>query len=144
MACHIRIAASNAKVGQPEINLGIIPGFGGTQRLARLVGENRAMELVLTGDQIGAEEAYRIGLLNKVVPAEELLETAKALANKIASKGALAVRYAMEAVHLGLQGTLSDGLNLEANLFGLCCATDDKQEGTQAFLEKRKANFKDS
>jgi enoyl-CoA hydratase len=143
MACNMRIASARAKVGQPEINLGIIPGFGGTQRLARLVGEGKAMELVLTGDPIGAEEALRIGLVNQVVAPEELMPAAKALAEKICQKGCVAVRYCMEAVHKGLQGTLAEGLNLEANLFGLCCATEDKAEGTKAFLEKRKPDFKD-
>jgi enoyl-CoA hydratase len=141
MACHLRIASSKARVGQPEINLGIIPGFGGTQRLARLIGEGRAMELVLTGDPIPAEEAYRMGLVNKVVPPEELMDAARALAEKIVSKGAQAVRYGMEAVHRGLQGSLSEGLNLEINLFGLCCATEDMREGTTAFVEKRPAKF---
>jgi enoyl-CoA hydratase len=143
MACNMRVASAKAKVGQPEINLGIIPGFGGTQRLARLVGEGKAMELVLTGDPIGAEEALRIGLVNQVVAPEELMSAARALADKICSKGGVAVRYCMEAVHKGLQGTLAEGLNLEANLFGLCCATEDKAEGTKAFLEKRKPDFKD-
>jgi enoyl-CoA hydratase len=143
MACNMRVASAKAKVGQPEINLGIIPGFGGTQRLARLVGEGKAMELVLTGDPIGAEEALRIGLVNQVVAPEELMSAARALADKICSKGGVAVRYCMEAVHKGRQGTLAEGLNLEANLFGLCCATEDKAEGTKAFLEKRKPDFKD-
>jgi enoyl-CoA hydratase len=143
MACHMRIASQKAKVGQPEINLGIIPGFGGTQRLARLVGEGKAMELNLTGDPIGAEEALKIGLVNQVVAPEELMDAAKALAEKICSKGGVAVRYCMESVHKGLQGTLQEGLNLEANLFGLCCATQDKTEGTKAFLEKRKPGFQD-
>jgi len=143
MACTMRIASAKAKVGQPEINLGIIPGFGGTQRLARLVGEGKAMELNLTGDPIGAEEALKIGLVNQVVAPEELMPAAKALAERICKKGGVAVRYCMEAVHKGLQGTLAEGLNLEANLFGLCCATEDKVEGTKAFLEKRKPDFKD-
>jgi enoyl-CoA hydratase len=143
MACHIRVASNKARLGQPEILLGIIPGFGGTQRLARLIGEGRAMELVLTGDQISAEEAYRMGLLNKVVPPEALQETVTALAQKLAAKGALTLRYAMDAVHHGLQTSLAEGLNLEANLFAMCCATEDKREGTRAFLEKRPPNFKD-
>jgi len=141
MACHLRLAAATAKLGQPEINLGIIPGFGGTQRLARLVGEGRAMELVLCGDAISAEEAWRIGLVNKVVPAAELLAAARALAEKLAGKSAPVVRYCMQAVHHGLEGSLAEGLNLEAHLFGLCCATEDKREGTQAFLAKRPAKF---
>ncbi|MBW2699880.1 MAG: enoyl-CoA hydratase/isomerase family protein [Deltaproteobacteria bacterium] len=142
MACHLRLASSKARLGQPEINLGVIPGFGGTQRLARLVGEARAMELCLTGDFITADEAFAMGLVNKVFAPEELMDGAKAMADKIASKGALTVRYCMEAVHRGLQGSLTEGLNLEANLFGLCCATEDKVEGTQAFLAKRKPEFK--
>jgi len=142
MACHVRIAADSARVGQPEIDLGIIPGFGGTQRLSRLVGEGRAMELVLTGDKITADEALRMGLVNRVVPAGELMATCEALAQKLAAKGGLTVRYAMQAVHRGLQGSLAEGLNLESNLFGLCCATADKAEGTKAFLEKRKPEFK--
>jgi enoyl-CoA hydratase len=143
MACNMRIASSKAKVGQPEINLGIIPGFGGTQRLARLVGEGKAMELTLCGDPVGAEEALRIGLVNQVVAPEELMDAARALAQKICQKSGVVVRYCMEAVHRGLQGTLQEGLNLEADLFGLCCATSDKAEGTQAFLKKRKPDFKD-
>ncbi|MBN2494778.1 MAG: enoyl-CoA hydratase/isomerase family protein [Deltaproteobacteria bacterium] len=142
MACHIRIASRTARLGQPEINLGIIPGFGGTQRLSRLVGEGRAMELVLTGDPISADEALRIGLVNRVVEPGELMDSARALASQIASKGALAVRYAMESVHRGLQMNLHEALHLESSLFGLCCATEDKQEGTRAFLEKRKPAFK--
>ncbi len=142
MACQIRLASENARLGQPEINLGIIPGFGGTQRLSRLVGEGRAMELVLSGDPIDAQQALRLGLVNRVLPADRLADEAAALAGKIAAKGALSVRYAMEAVHRGLQVSLAEGLNLEANLFGLCCATADKNEGTRAFLEKRKPEFK--
>ncbi len=142
MACHMRFAAEGARMGQPEINLGVIPGFGGTQRLARLVGEGRAMELVLSGDQITAEEAYRLGLVNRVVPAAELMNACVEFSGKLASKPAVAVRYAMQAVHRGLQSSLEDGLALEANLFGLCCATEDKKEGTGAFLEKRKPSFK--
>ncbi len=142
MACHLRLAATTAKLGQPEINLGIIPGFGGTQRLARLVGEGRAMELALTGDAITAEEAWRIGLVNRVLPPAELMPAARALAEKLAGKSMPVVRYCMEAVHRGLQGSLAEGLNLEANLFGLCCATEDKREGTAAFLAKRPAQFR--
>lgn len=141
MACHIRIGSAKAKIGQPEINLGIIPGFGGTQRLARLVGEGRCMELVLTGEQVGADEAMRLGLLNRVVAPEELQDTCRALAHNLASKSAPVVRYCMQAVHRGLECTLAEGLNLEASLFGLCCATADKNEGTSAFLQKRKPDF---
>ena len=142
MACHIRIASSNVRMGQPEINLGVMPGFGGTQRLARLVGEGRCMELVLTGDHITAEESLRIGLVNHVVAPEDLMNSARTIAEKLSKKSSLIVRYTMEAVHRGLQGTLAEGLLLESNLFGLCCATEDKKEGTQAFLEKRKPEFK--
>lgn len=142
MACHIRLASSNAKLGQPEINLGVIPGFGGTQRLARLIGEGRCMELVLTGGQLDAQQAMDMGLVNRVIEPDKLLDEAQAVAKKIASKSAPIVRYCMQAVHRGLAGTLAEGLNLEANLFGLCCATEDKKEGTSAFLEKRKPEFK--
>ncbi len=141
MACHIRLASSNARLGQPEINLGVIPGFGGTQRLARLIGEGRCMELVLTGDQIDAQQAMAMGLVNRVIDPEKLLDEAKSMARKIASKSAPIVGYCMQAVHRGLAGSLAQGLNLEANLFGLCCATADKAEGTTAFLEKRKPDF---
>lgn len=144
LACHLRLASSKAKLGQPEINLGIIPGFGGTQRLARVVGEGRAFEMVVIGESISAEEALRIGLVNKVVAPEELMPTAEAYAAKIATKSGVIVRYAMEAVHRGLQTTLDEGLNLEANLFALCCTTADKQEGTRAFLEKRPARFQNA
>ena len=143
MACHIRIASTAAKMGQPEINLGLMPGFGGTQRLARLVGEGRAMELVLTGEAIPAEEAFRLGLLNKLVAPEALMDTVLALAGKLAQKSAVSLRYNLEAVHRGLSMSLAEGLNLEADLFGLCCASEDKREGTSAFLEKRAAQFKD-
>ena len=142
LACHIRIASENAKFGQPEVNLGIIPGYGGTQRLARLVGKGRAMEQILTGDQIDAQEALRIGLVNKVVPQADLMNTAEALAQKIASKGQVAVRLALKAVHITDETNLTDGLALEASLFGVCCGSEDFKEGTKAFLEKRKPVFK--
>ncbi len=142
LACHIRIAAEHAKFGQPEVNLGIIPGYGGTQRLARLIGKGRAMELILTGDQIDAQEALRIGLVNKVVPLVELMKTAEAVAQKILSKGQVAVRLALKAVNMTSETTLSDGLALEASLFGVCCGSEDFREGTRAFLEKRKPVFK--
>ncbi|MBI3787843.1 MAG: enoyl-CoA hydratase/isomerase family protein, partial [Ignavibacteriales bacterium] len=142
LACHIRIASENAKFGQPEVNLGIIPGYGGTQRLARLVGKGRAMELILTGDQIDAQEAYRIGVVNKVVPQAELMKTAEVMAQKILSKGQLAVRFALKAVNMTAETNLTDGQALEASLFGLCCGTEDFKEGTKAFLEKRKPEFK--
>jgi enoyl-CoA hydratase len=144
LACHIRIASENAKFGQPEVNLGIIPGYGGTQRLARLVGRGRAMELILTGNQIDAQEALRIGLVNKVVPQTDLLSTATAMAQLIASKGQVAIRMALKAVNMTEETTLSDGQQLEASLFGVCCDTADFKEGTSAFLEKRKPLFKNA
>ncbi|MBI1806312.1 MAG: enoyl-CoA hydratase/isomerase family protein [Ignavibacteria bacterium] len=142
LACHIRIASENAKFGQPEVNLGIIPGYGGTQRLARLVGVGRAMEMILTGNQIDAQEALRIGLVNKVVPLAELSPTSEAIARTILSKGQLAIRMAIKAVNATMEVPLSEGLKIEAAIFGECCSTDDFKEGTQAFTEKRKAVFK--
>lgn len=141
LACHIRVASENAKFGQPEVNLGIIPGYGGTQRLARLIGKGRAMEMILTGDQIDAQEALRIGLVNKVVPLGELMKTAEAIAQKILSKGQVAVRLALKAVNITDETNLTDGLALEASLFGVCCGSEDFKEGTKAFLEKRKPAF---
>jgi len=142
MACTIRIAADTAKLGQPEINLGIIPGYAGTQRLARLVGRGRALELLLTGDQIPAQEAYRLGLVNRVVPAASLMSEARALAGTLASKAPIAVRYIIDAVNKGLQMPFAEAQVFEATLFGLIASTDDMREGTRAFLEKRKAEFK--
>src|SRR5882672_5441150 len=142
MACTIRLASENAKLGQPEVKLGIIPGYGGTQRLPRLVGKGRAMQLVLAGEMISAQEAHRIGLVNEVTAAAELIPRAEAIAQKIIANAPLAVQYAMEAVNRGLEMNLAEGLYLEATLFGVCCATDDKKEGTKAFLEKRAAGFK--
>jgi len=141
MACDIRIAAENARFGQPEVNLGVIPGFGGTLRLTRLVGKGRAKELIFTGDMINAQEAYRIGLANKVVAAEELLATAREMATKIASKAPIAVRFAKEAIDNGLEMDLDRAGRFESNLFGICFATVDQKEGMQAFLEKRPAKF---
>lgn len=141
LACHIRIAAENARLGQPEVNLGIIPGYGGTQRLARLIGRGRAMEMILTGDPIDAQEAFRIGLVNKVVRFSELMKEARSLAERIASKPQVAIRMALKAVNMTQETTLSDGQKLEAALFGVCCATEDFKEGTAAFLEKRKPAF---
>ncbi len=141
MACTIRIASENAKFGQPEVSLGLIPGGGGTQRLPRLVGKGRALQLILTGGMIGAQEAYRIGLVNEVVPPAELISRAEAVLKQIFSNAPLAVKYSLEAVNNGMETTLAEGLSLEASLFGLCAGTDDKKEGTSAFLEKRKPQF---
>jgi len=142
LACTLRVAAETARFGQPEINLGIIPGYGGTQRLARLVGKGQALEMVLTGNMVSAEEAYRIGLVNKVAPLSDLLNEAKKLAEVIMSKGPIAIKLAMVAINQGLQMSLQQGLQMEASLFGLTCATEDMKEGTSAFLEKRKPAFK--
>jgi enoyl-CoA hydratase/carnithine racemase len=142
MACTMRLASENAKLGQPEVKLGMMPGYGGTQRLPRLVGKGIAMQLVLSGEMISAQEAYRIGLVNEVVAAAELIPRAEAIAQKIVANAPLAVQYAMEAVNKGMEMTLAGGLYLEATLFGVCCATQDKKEGTTAFLEKRQAQFK--
>ena len=142
LSCSIRIASKNAKLGQPEVKLGIIPGYGGSQRLARLCGKGVAHELCLTGEMISAEEAQRIGLVNHVYESAELLPAAEAMAKKIIEKAPLAVKYCMEAIERGVEMPLEEGLFLEATLFGLCCATDDMREGTTAFLEKRPAVFK--
>jgi enoyl-CoA hydratase len=142
MACTMRLASENAKLGQPEVKLGIIPGYGGTQRLPRLVGKGIAMQLVLTGEMISAQEAHRIGLVNEVTAAAELIPRAEAIAQKILANAPLAVQYALEAVNHGLELTLAEGLYLEAALFAISCATEDKTEGTKAFLEKRAAVFK--
>ena len=141
MACTLRLAADTAKLGQPEINLGIIPGYAGTQRLSRLVGAGRALELLLTGDQISAQEAWRIGLVNRVVPATELMTEARTLAATLAAKAPIATRYIIDAVHRGLQMSFADAQIHEATLFGLVASTEDMREGTRAFLEKRKAAF---
>ncbi len=142
MACTIRIAADTAKLGQPEINLGIIPGYAGTQRLARLVGRGRALELLLTGDHITAQEAHRIGLVNRVVPAAELLAEAKSIGATLAAKAPVAMRYIIDAVGKGLDMAFPDAQVFEATLFGLVSTTEDMREGTRAFLEKRKPEFK--
>lgn len=143
MACDIRIASDNARFGQPETGLGIIPGFGGTQRLARLVGMGRAKEMIFTCDNIKADEAYRIGLVNKVVPQAELMDTAKAMAAKIASKGSYANAIAKAAINNGYDMDIKNAVEMEANLFGITCSTNDKKEGMTAFLEKRQANLTD-
>jgi enoyl-CoA hydratase len=142
MACDLRIASEKARFGQPEINLGIIPGGGGTQRLTHLVGESKAMELILTGDMIDAQTAERIGLVNRVVPHAELEAETMKLAEKIAEKSPIALRMAKEAVKTAARSTLDEGLRREIDLFALCFSSEDKDEGVRAFLEKRKADFK--
>jgi enoyl-CoA hydratase len=141
IACTIRIAVDSAKFGQPEVKLGLVPGGGGTQRLPRLIGKGRALQLILSGDMISAQEAYRIGLVNEIVPADELITRAEAILNKIAANAPIAVKFALEAANKGLETSQSEGLLLEASYFGLCTATEDKREGTSAFLEKRAARF---
>jgi len=141
MACTIRLAGENAKLGQPEVKLGIIPGYGGSQRLPRLVGKGIAMQLLLTGEMITAQEAHRIGLVNEVVAGDQLIARAEAIAQAIIKNAPLAIQYCLEAVNHGLEMTLQEGLYLEATLFAVSCATEDKKEGTSAFLEKRAANF---
>lgn len=141
LACHIRIASDKAQIGLPEVTLGIIPGYGGTQRMARLIGKARALEMICTGDRIPAAEAERIGLVNRVVPADTLLESAEEMARKIMSRGPVAVGAAIEAVNHGTEMTFEEGQFLEATLFGLLCASEDMKEGMNAFLEKRAANF---
>ncbi len=143
MACHVRIASDRARFGQPEINLGIIPGFGGTQRLTRLVGASKSRELILTGDMITAQEALRIGLVDRVVPDGELLRQALGLAKKMASKGGPSLAFALEAIEFGLDHTLDEALGEEARLFGKVAQTEDMKEGVRAFLEKRQPKFQD-
>lgn len=142
LACHFRIASENAKFGLPEVKLGIIPGYGGTVRLPRVVGRGRALELILTGEMIDAQEAHRIGLVNHVYPQAELMAAAEQLAQRIAANGPVAIALAIEAVDHGYHASTEDALRLEANLFGLLASTTDMREGMGAFLEKRKANFK--
>ena len=141
MACHIRLASENAKLGQPEVKLGIVAGYGGTQRLVRLVGLGRALEMLLTGDQITAQRAYEIGLVNGVYPQAELLQQSENLLRKMIANGPVALKLTMEAAIHGSQLTLAEGLNLEATLFALSCTTEDMKEGTRAFVEKRPAKF---
>ena len=141
LACHVRIASENAKMGQPEVKLGIIPGYGGTQRLSRLVGKGKAMEMILSGRIIEAKEAREIGLVNLVVAPADLLATAEALAKEMIRNAPLALAYSIEAINQGLDRTLAEGLELEAEIFGRCCATDDFREGAKAFIEKRKPDF---
>ncbi|HEX7901315.1 MAG TPA: enoyl-CoA hydratase-related protein [Planctomycetota bacterium] len=141
LACTLRLAAEGAKIGQPEVKLGLIAGYGGTQRLPRLVGEGRALELLLTGEPVDAAEAFRIGLVNRVVPRERLLEECRALAKKIMAAGPVATRLTLEAVRRGVQLSLGEALGLEADLFSVVAATSDMKEGTAAFLEKRPPKF---
>src|SRR5713101_5828833 len=141
MACTIRIAAENAKFGQPEVKLGVMPGGGGTQRLPRLIGKGRALQLILSGDIISAQEAYRIGLVNEVVPNDSLMARAEVILKQINSNAPQSVKFSIEAVNKGMETSLSEGLLLEASLFAICAATEDKKEGTSAFLAKRAPKF---
>jgi enoyl-CoA hydratase/carnithine racemase len=141
MACTIRIAAETAKFGQPEVKLGVMPGYGGTQRMPRLVGRGRALKLILSGDIIDAAESYRIGLVDELVLAAQVTERAEAVLNKIITNAPLSVKYALEAVNKGLETSVAEGLLIEASLFAVCASTDDKKEGTSAFLEKRAPKF---
>ncbi len=142
MACHMRVASEKARFGQPEVNLGIMCGNGGTQRLPRLVGKGRAIEMVLTGNMIDAQEAFRIGLVNRVAAPDQLFAVAEDILGAIYAKGPVAVKLSLEAINHGLELTLDEGVQLEANLFGLCFSTEDMKEGTTAFIEKRKPDFK--
>jgi enoyl-CoA hydratase len=142
LACHIRLASSRAKFGLPEVRLGIIPGYGGTIRLPRLVGRGRALELILTGEMIDADEAYRIGLVNRVTQPDALLDAARDLARMMTANGPIAIALALESVDRGMSTTIDDAQTLESNLFGLLASTDDMREGMSAFLEKRKAEFR--
>ncbi|MCB9210489.1 MAG: enoyl-CoA hydratase/isomerase family protein [Ignavibacteriales bacterium] len=142
LACHIRLASANSKFGQPEVNLGIIPGYGGTQRLSRMINTGRAAEYILTGDMISAEEALNIGLVNKIFTNENLIDEAKKMANRIAEKGQIAIRLALKSIQSTNNKSQIEGLKFETKLFAECCNTADFKEGTSAFLEKRKPNFK--
>ena len=141
MACTIRVASEHARFGQPEVTLGIIPGGGGTQRLPRLVGKGRALQIILSGAMMTAQEAYRIGLVNEVVPATDLIPRAEAILKQIFANAPVAIRFSLEAVNRGMETSQAEGMALEASLFGLCAGTEDKNEGTQAFLQKRAAKF---
>lgn len=141
MACTIRLAAETAKFGQPEVKLGIMPGYGGTQRLPRLVGKGRALQLILSGEIISSHEAYRIGLVNEIIPNADLIARAEAILKQIDSNAPQSVKFSLEAVNKGLDTTLAEGLLMEASLFGICCSTEDKKEGTTAFLAKRAPVF---
>jgi enoyl-CoA hydratase/carnithine racemase len=143
MACTIRIAAESAKFGQPEVKLGIMPGYGGSQRLPRLVGKGRALQIILSGETINAQEAYRIGLVNELIPNIYLIERAEAILNQINANAPFGVKYSIDAVNKGLETSLEEGLRLEASLFAICSATEDKKEGTTAFLEKRRPKFQE-
>jgi enoyl-CoA hydratase/carnithine racemase len=142
MACTIRIAAESAKFGQPEVRLGVMPGYGGTQRMPRLIGRGRALKLILSGEVIDASEAYRIGLVDELEPDTDVIERAETVLKKIMANAPLSVRYALEAVNKGLETSVAEGLLLEASLFAICTSTDDKKEGTSAFMEKRSPNFR--
>jgi enoyl-CoA hydratase len=142
MACTIRIAVEHARFGQPEVKLGLLPGGGGTQRLPRLVGKGRALQLILTGETISAQEAWRIGLVNEVVPAAGLIDRAETILKQITANAPIAVKFSLEAANKGLETSQSEGLALEASYFGICAATEDKKEGTSAFLEKRAPQFR--
>lgn len=142
MACTIRIAAEHARFGQPEVKLGLLPGGGGTQRLPRLVGKGRALQLILTGETISAQEAYRIGLVNEVVPAADLIDHAEAILKQIAANAPIAIKFSLDSANKGLETSQSEGLALEASYFGICAATEDKKEGTSAFLQKRTPQFR--
>ncbi len=141
MACHLRVASTNARLGQPELKLGIVPGFGGTQRLPRIVGKGRALEMLLTGDPVDAGQALAMGLVNRVVEPAELLEEAKNLARRILRNGPVAIALTLQAVHRGLEMPLAEALEWEVAQYALSCATEDVREGTRAFLEKRKPSF---
>ena len=141
MACHVRIASENARLGTPEVKLGIMCGYAGSQRLPRLVGKGRALEMLLTGEMVDAQEALRIGLVNRVVPREKLMAEAEGLLRKMLANGPVSLRFTIEAVNSGLELPLAEAQYLEATLFGLICTTDDMKEGTKAFLEKRPAKF---
>jgi enoyl-CoA hydratase/carnithine racemase len=144
LACHMRVAAAGVMLGLPEVKLGLIPGFGGTQRLSRIIGPSKAAELILTGDTITAEQALALRLVNRVVPAQEVLQQAMAMATSVAGKGRLAIQAALRAIRTGLDSPLAEGLAREAELFGELCETPDKKEGIQAFLEKRDPKFADT
>jgi len=141
MACSIRIAAESAKFGQPEVKLGIMPGYGGSQRLPRLVGKGRALQIILSGQMIGAQEAYRIGLVNELVPSTALIARAEEILNQVIANAPLGVKFSLEAVNKGMETSLEEGLALEASLFALCAGTEDKKEGTSAFIAKRAPQF---